>query len=214
MTVNINKIKELRDEFRKTEDAFYKTDRLIRELKKQISKKNRAKKDADRAAWIEKNGEEGAEPLEEEDEEDENGEKTMCYEIADRIAVCGQLITFLEGYKPKSAKTDITKKGALEGAHLEGARSKGMSGAAAMEDPLGLNAFMVDEAVSNKKNKKDKKKAKNQAKNSKVPQAGEVIALDLSLDVMHHFTLLSLPTPIDTNDVDDSINHLTEKKTY
>ena len=72
----------------------------------------------------------------------------------------------------------------------------------------------VDEAVSSKKSKKDKKKAKNKAKTSVNVEDGGVKALQLSLDMMHTFTLLSLPTPVNTDDVDSGIEGLEAKKLY
>ena len=214
ITENITAIRELRDAFKKEEDAFYKNDRLIRELKRQISRKNREAKQKAREEWIKQHGEdgEGAPDAEEEDEEDENGEKPMCYEIAERIATCEQLIVFLQGYQRKETK--VEEKKAVDPSILEGARGKGMSGQSQDDDPLGLNAFMVEEAVSSKKSKKDKKKAKAQAKKSNVPEEGEVIALNLSLDMIHNFTVLALPTPINTDDVAAGIEGLTAKKQY
>jgi len=213
---NIGAIRELRTAFKETEDIWYKNDRLIRELKRQITKKSRALKAKQREEWIAKNGEdgEGGEGMPEgmeEDEVDENGEKPMDYDMAERIDKCSQLIMFLQKYQAKEAAPAEEAKST---AHLEGSRVKGMAGAGAMDDPLGLNAFMVDEAASFKKNKKNKKKAKAQAKKSNIPLEGEVLSLSLSLDMIQDFASMSLPTPIDTDDVASGIEGLTKKKEY
>jgi len=214
----IAEIKTLREEFRKSEDAFYKNDRLIRELKRQVYKKNKERRDAERKEWQEKMGEDGedGEELPCEEEVDEDGQKMMDWELAEKIVVCEQLIAFLQGYKPNMEETKLKSAPqpveAVEGAVV---RSKGLTGSGALnDDPLGLNVFMVEEVVSAKKSKKDKKRAKNAAKGVKVAQPGEAMFLSLSLDVMNQFSSLSLPTPTNTDDVDGSLAQLNDKKSY
>ena len=75
----------------------------IRELKRQISNKNRAARDVERAARAKERAEADGEVVEEDEEEevDEDGEKLIDYDLAMQIQKCEQLMTFLGQYKAK-----------------------------------------------------------------------------------------------------------------
>jgi len=96
---------------------------------------------------------------------------------------------------------------------LEGGYEKS---AALEEDPLGLNAFMVDEVVSKKKGKKDKKKKANAAKNdiSALLANGDTVQMQLTMEMIQEFGKMSLPVPVDSDDAAGSIAQLKEKLAY
>merc|ERR1719440_2144555 len=193
ITEKIQQIRAMRDEFKQSEDDFYKTDRLIRECKRQISKKKeweeaKAKRsedwEAQEEAW--KKEQEEAELV-----EDEDGKKVkpMDYDLSVRITLCEQLATFLKAYKPKEeVKAEVKKVETVDlGRELDAASGSLFVRDAKLEDDLGLNAFMVDEAVSAKKSKKDKKKAKAKAKASIIPVGDEIVSIELSLETIQQF---------------------------
>lgn len=229
ITEKIQQIRAMRDEFKQSEDDFYKTDRLIRECKRQISKKNAEERERKKKEWEEAKAkrsedweaqEEAWKKEQEEAElvEDEDGKKVkpMDYDLSVRITLCEQLATFLKAYKPKEeVKAEVKKVETVDlGRELDAASGSLFVRDAKLEDDLGLNAFMVDEAVSAKKSKKDKKKAKAKAKASIIPVGDEIVSIELSLETIQQFGQLHLPVPVDTNDVDASLSQLDEKKAY
>jgi hypothetical protein len=203
----IDAIREKRGEFKKLEDAWYAHERLVKNLKWQLRQKQNAEREARDKERAEKQAAAPEEPKE--DEEGDKKETMMDWDLADRIMKIEQLIGFLDGYLPKEqAKKEEVVKTKLEGGFEKSA--------ALEEDPLGLNAFMVDEVVSKKKGKKDKKKKANAAKNdiSALLANGDTVQMQLTMEMIQEFGKMSLPVPVDSDDAAGSIAQLKEKLAY
>jgi len=222
----IAEIRVLRDEFQKVDDKWYEHDRLVKNIKWQIRQANLKKREEDQKKWEEEKklrGEEWAKEQEYKKNFNEDGtpkEKFMDYDLAERIAICEQLITFLQKYVPsEGASTEVAKEAVKDARTVDtpdDVTAYKRDNVGSMDDSLGLNAFMVDEVVS-KKSKKNKKKAKQIAeKNDEavLVAQGETFALTLSLDMIQHFSSMNLAVPVDTSDAAASMGHLKDKKAY
>merc|ERR1712093_523997 len=204
----IASIRELRTKHSEMDDKWYNRDRLEKNLKWQIRQKNLKEREARKKEWEEKHA---GETMEEEDEEGEAKPKEIDWDLAEHIMLCEQLIVFLENYLPKEAAAAVTKAAAAT--EMEGAFAKRGD---LEDDPLGLNAFMVDEVVSKQSKKKNKKKNKNAAKNDVQAALAEEgsIPLALTLDMMQNFTSMALPIPSTSDDAPATIEQLKTKKAY
>merc|ERR1712093_781479 len=206
----IASIRELRTKHSEMDDKWYNRDRLEKNLKWQIRQKNLKEREARKKEWEEKHAGE-PDPEDEEDEEGNKKPKEIDWDLAERIMLCEQLIVFLENYLPKEAAAAVTKAAAAT--EMEGAFAKRGD---LEDDPLGLNAFMVDEVVSKQSKKKNKKKNKNAAKNDVQAALAEEgsIPLALTLDMMQNFTSMALPIPSTSDDAPATIEQLKTKKAY
>lgn len=198
----------------------------MKNLKWQIRQKNNKEREA-RQAEYEAEKKKRAEDWEAEKEHrknfDEDGnprEKFMDFDLAERIAWCEQLIVFLQKFVPKESNGNKSEAAApvadgrkveKESGLKEFAKSDGLE-----DDPLGLNSYMVEEVVSKKDKKRNKKKKSNAAKNddSALLAEGEVVTVQLSLEMIQQFASMSLPVPTDSDDAPGSIQSLQLKKAY
>lgn len=207
----INTIRDKRTAHSELDDKWYNHDRLVKNLKWQIRQKNIKEREERKKKWEEDHAGEPAE--DEEDEEGEKKEKMIDWDLAERIMLCEQLIVFLENYIPKEEeKAQVSKEAVVEGGYTKDSQT-GLEG---MDDPLGLNAFMVDEVVSKQSKKKNKKKKHNAAKTdvqAALQEHGSV-PLALSLEMMKNFGSMGLATPTNSDDAPDAIQALKTKKAY
>lgn len=203
---NILAIKKIRDDHSTLEDAWYDTDRLIKALKNQIKQKNAARRAEERAA--------AGESMED-DEDDEEGEKQMDYDVADRIVLCEQLVTYLQRFKPKVEKQEEVAEVSIEHAadiDLSQVKHKGHD-SVVFDDDLGMEMFYNENPSSSKKNKKDKRKARKAAK-SDITHPDSKQGLNIDLGTLKHFSSLAVSAPTTTADVDAAISALTAKAAY
>lgn len=203
---NFQAIKALREAHSKAEDEWYDKDRLVKGLKYQIKQRNQKLREERRAAAAE-----AGEELEEEDEE----AGQMDYDVADRVVLCEQLIKYLSAYKPKeevAAKEEVAVQHGAD-VDLDKVHHKGKD-AVKFDDDLGLSMFYNENPTSKKKGKKDKKKAKRDAKQNVTTSSDYTCSLNMALETIAQFALLSIPAPMTTDDVDDTIAKLTEKAAY
>lgn len=221
---SIGQIREMRKEFGEADDKWFEHDRLIKNLKWQIRQKNIKDREANQAKYEEEKKEkQAAWEAEKEyrnnfDEDGNPREKFMDFDLAERITLCEQLVTFLKKYMPQEETSAPAAAEQKDGRQVE--KPTGVvafsRNSAMEEDALGLNAFMVDEVVSKKSKKKDKKKKANAAKNDEMllVAEGEVVTLQMSLEMIQQFASMGLAVPVNSEDCEGSVKQLLEKKVY
>merc|ERR1719502_982594 len=220
----ITQIRELRNNYQEEDDKWFEHDRLVKNLKWQIRQKNIKEREARQKEWEAEKAKRQADWEAEKEYKknfDEDGnprEKFMDWDLAERITLCEQLVTFLKKYMPEETSASPVAAQQKDGRQVE--KPTGVVAhsreSALEEDALGLNAFMVDEVVSKKSKKKDKKKKANAAKNDEalLVAEGEVVTLQMSLEMIQQFASMGLAVPVNSEDCEGSVKQLLEKKAY
>jgi hypothetical protein len=219
----IGAIRDLRNEYQEADDKWFEHDRLVKNLKWQIRQKNIKEREERQKQWEEDKKSKQAEWEAEKEyrknfDEDGNPREVLIdWDLAERITLCEQLVVFLKKYMPAEA-TEVVEKVVEDGRKVDkptGVVAHQRNDTLA-DDPLGLNAFMVDEVVSKKSKKKDKKKKANASKNDEMllVAEGEVVALQLSLEMIQQFATMGLAVPVNSEDCEGSVAQLLEKKAY
>merc|ERR1711871_129038 len=142
-------IRTLRSEYQAEDDKWYEYDRLAKNLKWQIREKNKKEREEKQKQWEEEKKAKQAEwEAEREyrknfDEDGNPREKLIDWDLAERITLCEQLITFLQQYQPKAATESTTKAtGSSDGRQVEKPTDVQAykKNAALADDPLGFNS--------------------------------------------------------------------------
>eukprot|EP00656_Telonema_subtile_P022547 TRINITY_DN2372_c0_g1_i1.p1 TRINITY_DN2372_c0_g1~~TRINITY_DN2372_c0_g1_i1.p1 ORF type:complete len:968 (-),score=420.48 TRINITY_DN2372_c0_g1_i1:110-3013(-) len=205
---NIQAIRKMRDEFSKTEDAWYDSDRMVKALKYQIKQRNNKLREERRAAA----GEAGEDAEEEEDED----AKEMDYDVADRVVLCEQLIAFLNRYKPKEAVVVAEAKAIEHGDDVDPSKIHYKNFAGAIDEDDEWGTYFAEPVKSKKNKKRDKKMARAVAKKDihAFDEEDGPTSIQLTLETLTQFSTLSIAAPISVADVDTTIGLLTEKAAY
>lgn len=222
----IGQIREMRSEHNEQDDKWYEYDRLVKNLKWQCREINKKEREENQKQWEEdkaKRDEEWAKEKEHRKNFDEDGnprEKFMDFDMGERLGQCEQLITFLKKYMPQE-EAEVADTKVQDGRKVADAPADAKEFVKPLEsgladDPLGLNAFMVEEVTSKRSKKKEKKKKKNAEKNDDltIVASGESVNLQLSLSMIQQFASMSLPVPINSDDCAGSVAQLEEKLAY
>jgi len=221
----ITAIRELRKQYQEDDDKWFSYDRMTKNLKWQIRQKNNKEREERQKKWEEdKVNNQAAWEAEKEhrknfDEDGNPREKFMDFDLGQRIALCEQLTAYLQKYTVQEQKSEAAAVSSNKSGRTIEAPSdlKAFSRDDAFDnDELGLNAFMVSEVVSKRSKKKDKKKKANREKNDEMAllAAGEVVTLELSLEMLQQFASMGLAVPVNSDDCEESVTQLAAKKTY